>query len=45
VFKASLEKKIYGGHVVFAIMDPQMCQVFESVLDPSSPTETTKMKI
>jgi len=45
VFKASLEKKIYGGRVVFAIMDPQMCQVFESVLGPSSPTETTKMKI
>lgn len=32
VFKTSLEKNLYGGTVAFAIMDPNMCQVFKDVL-------------
>lgn len=35
VFKTSLEKNIFGGNIAFAIMDPNMCQVFESVLIPA----------
>lgn len=42
VFKSSLAKNIYGGNVVFAIMDPRMCQVFESVL---TPTPASKIKV
>jgi len=32
VFKTCLEKPTYSGIVMFAIMDPAMCQVFENVL-------------
>lgn len=42
VFKNCLEKNIYGGNVVFAIMDPNMCQVFEKVL---LPTPSSKIKV
>lgn len=40
-FKKCLNKKLYGGTVLFSIMDPQMCRVFESVLH--SPAQ--KMKV
>lgn len=42
IFKQCLGKNIYGGNIVFAVMDPVMSQVFESVL---SPTPVQKIKV